>query len=114
MIATGPFVSTPKAMEAHARIDQRRSSSTASQNAQIATTMKKASALSKMTVRANAIASGIDRNTIAAMSPSSSLHHRRANQNATAVVANVKSSAGSRAAASVGPSTSMAAASAAK
>ena len=75
---------------------------------------KNVSALSKMTVRANAIVSGIARKTIAATYGVSPPHTRRANQNSIAAVASVKRYAGRRAASSVGPKTSIAAASAAK
>jgi len=76
--------------------------------------MKNVSALSKITVRANAITSGIERNTIAATQDVSPPQTLRANRNSSAAVASVKRYAGSRAATSVGPSTSIAAASAAK
>ena len=76
--------------------------------------MNSASALSKITVRENAIASGVARKTIAAMIASSLPHTRFANHQRNAAPAIVKRNAGSRAATSVGPRTSIAAASAAK
>ncbi len=76
--------------------------------------MKNESALSKITVRANAIVSGIDKYAIVATHASSTPHTRRPNQNTIAAVASVNRYAGSRAASSVGPSTSIAPASAAK
>ena len=81
-------------------------------NAHNAATTKNISALSKITVRANATVNGIARNTIAVTYGSTPI--RRANQNSTAAVASVNRYAGSRAASSVGPRTSMSAPSAAK
>ena len=77
-----------------------------------AAVMKNVSALSKITVRANAIASGMDKNMIAvagALIPA-----RVANHAISSAVATVKSHAGKRAANSVGPAISITAASAAK
>ena len=76
--------------------------------------MKNDSALSKITVRENATDSGDASVAMNASHASASPHSRRANHHAAAAVAIVKSNAGSRAAVSVGPSTSIAAASAAK
>src|SRR5258708_24340912 len=62
-IATGPFVNTPNAMAAQATIVAPRDrSSIANQKAMMAATMKKLNLLSKITVRENASASGIDTN----------------------------------------------------
>ena len=74
--------------------------------------MKNDSALSKMTVRAKAIVSGMARKTMAATG--GSIPAREANQAINSAVAMVNSHAGKRAANSVGPTTSIAAASAAK
>ena len=76
--------------------------------------MNSARALSKITVRENATANGVARKTIAAMIASSPPHTRLANHQRNAAPAIVKRNAGRRAAVSVGPSTSITAASAAK
>jgi hypothetical protein len=65
-------------------------------------------------VRANAITSGMERKTIAATYGVSPPQTLRAKKNSTAAVARVKRYAGNRAASSVGPRTSITAASAAK
>src|ERR1051325_606556 len=80
----------------------------------MATAMKNASALSKITVREKATVSGVASVAIAAIIASFHVHKRRANHHTNAAVASVKRYAGSRAAVSVGPITSIAAASAAK
>ena len=113
--ATGPFVKTPRPIESQAiALHLRSSVSIAKYSVTIATTMKNVSALSKITVRENASTSGMDRNAIVAINASSSPHTRRANQKRSAAVKSVKRYAGNRAASSVGPSTSIANASAAK
>ena len=80
----------------------------------MATVTKNASALSKITVRENATVSGVASVAMAAIMASLLVHSRRANQKTNAAVASVKRNAGNRAAVSVGPSNSIAAASAAK
>ena len=71
---------------------------------------KKVRALSKITVRAKANVSGAAPVATVATTPPTGPRARRPNQNTRASVARVKSTAGRRAASSVGPSTSMRAA----
>src|SRR5882672_3939856 len=107
-IATGPLVNAPSAIAAHARIGR------SSQNARMAAVVQKASVLSKMVARAYAITIGIVASASPASQPASGPQRRRANATITAMVASVNSRAGSRAAVSVGPSTSIVNAAAAK
>ena len=71
----------------------------------MARVLQNASALSKIVVRAYASTSGIVASASPASQPVSGLQRRRANRTTTTSVAMVKSNAGRRAAASVGPST---------
>jgi hypothetical protein len=75
---------------------------------------KKARVLSKMVSRANARTSGMLARAMPESQPASAPQRLRAHQTTSAMDASVNSSAGRRAAASVGPNVTIAAAAAAK
>src|SRR2546422_10059931 len=106
--ASGPLVIDPNPIAAQA------STGRSSQNARIATVVQNASALSMIVVRAYARTSGIVASASAASQPVSGPQRRVPNHTTTISVASVHRYAGNRAAVSVGPSTSMLAAAAAK
>ncbi len=107
-IATGPLVIDPSPIAAQA------STGRSSQNARIASVVQNESVLSMIVARAYAMTSGIVASASAASHAASAPQRRRTNTTTRASVASVNRYAGRRAAASVGPKTSMLAAAAAK
>jgi hypothetical protein len=106
--AMGPFTRTPTPIATQPRTGR------PSHSHSTAAATQAARALSKMTVREYPETSGIVASARAASQPAAAPQRRRAQRPTSTREARVNSHAGSRAARSVGPSTSIAAAAAAK